>query len=745
MRKNRPELAVLVIIGFVLRIIGTSPGYFAHGDELMYGEAVYMILNKTLGMEPQILGYYPPLVAWIMLIFFVLIFIPLNFITHIPELLASVSLIDYFKSDILGKNWINAMYWGRYTTVIFGTGVIVLTYYLSQKICKQRLAAFLAALFVTVNYRLILNSKIGFLDIYSVFFLLVALLAIINLYQKPTLKKYLTSWISIGSSFLVKYQIYAVPVFLFVHFLISLKSSGRNFKKFTKNFFSKGFLAGGTLILLFVAVSHYYHFQHWEKVRSLYEYQALKYGLGINNLNIFPISYIYHIMLGPLTTITALGGLILSVLQKKYRIGTVVLLLTLASICFIYFYYSTGGSYTRNFLVILPLTLIFSAAFFTLLWEKFVNRQDSKPIKILASIALSVIILFSIKDQLKNTIVATSVLTQPSSRILIEKWINENIPARSTIGVYQGGFSPDENKFNLKTFSGLNEAISFEELKEEGLEYAIVDFYIVNNNLVWWMGQPTDIGLKFWNKPNNLLSQSYSALVIRELLWSHTVQAYLPKWQMPGYNYIVAKTDKPIQREYNLYNKYNFDSGAEGWRKLYYFSETKNLLTQSNEEGSLVILNENISSTDKIRRIYARPGSIRWESPPLRSQGNYTYKVSGKIKNLDALKKDDRNGFLRLDFYPESPEGFESRAITSFVSERVFGKSEWHEVTVEGIAPENAKFFTISFQVDQGKIPFSLDEVEIFESKEKIGDVQKNERYKIFDDDFFNPNDGGFL
>lgn len=738
--KKRPELTILVIIGFTLRIIGTNPGYFAHGDELMYGEAVYMILNKTLGMEPQVLGNYPPLVAWIMLIFFILIFIPITIVTHLSEFLTNLPDVDIF-----GANWNNALHWGRYTTVIFSTGIIVLTFWLSEKIFKNRLVAFLAAFFTTVNYRLILNSKIGFLDIYNVFFLLGALLVIIYLYEKPTFKNYLLSWVMTGFSFLIKYQIYAMFAFGFIHLLLSLKFSGRSLKKFLKNFLSKEFLAGGTITAMIVLVSHYYHFQNWEKVRSLYEYQALKYGLGINNLNIFPISYIFHYMLGPVLTFTALAGLILGITKKKYRIGTTVLALPVAFDCFIYFYYSTGGTYTRNLLAVLPMALILSAVSFSWALEKFVSGQKITKVKIVALLTIIAIILFSVKEQLNNAIVAIQVLSNPSARILVSKWINENIPAGSIIGVYQGGFASDETKFNLKTFSGLNEAISVEELKEEGVKYAVVDFYIVNNNLVWWMGQPTDIGLKFWNKPDNLLSQSFSALAIRELLASHTTQAYLPKWQMPGYNYFVAKIDNQTKREYYLFNKYNFDSGTEGWKKIYYFEEAKNLLTYSSKLSSLIIKNERISSTDKIKRIYARPGAIRWQSPPLPAQSNYAYKITGKIKNLEGVEKSNRNGFLRLDFYLNPSNGFESRTIASFVSKRVFGKSEWHEVTVEGIAPENAKFLTISFQVDQGKTPFYLNEVEIFQSKEEVREVQKNERYTISDDDFFNPNDGGFL
>lgn len=81
MLKQNPILFSIVIIGFLLRIIGTSPGYYAHGYEVMYGQAVLMILNKTIGLEYNNLAY-PPLVAWIMAAIFLFFFVPLSWIGY---------------------------------------------------------------------------------------------------------------------------------------------------------------------------------------------------------------------------------------------------------------------------------------------------------------------------------------------------------------------------------------------------------------------------------------------------------------------------------------------------------------------------------------------------------------------------------------------------------------------------------------------------------------------------------------
>src|SRR3989344_5311938 len=74
---QNPALSLIVLAGFLLRIIGTNPGYYMHGYEVIYGDAVSMILNKTIGLVSNSNLNYPPLVFWIMAVVFLFFFIPL--------------------------------------------------------------------------------------------------------------------------------------------------------------------------------------------------------------------------------------------------------------------------------------------------------------------------------------------------------------------------------------------------------------------------------------------------------------------------------------------------------------------------------------------------------------------------------------------------------------------------------------------------------------------------------------------
>ena len=87
--KKNKILFLLFLLGLTIRLLGTNPGLHAHGDEVMYGQVRNMFLNKTLGMQRQLLGY-PPLVAWIMLVSFIVIFIPVSF------LILFIKKIKYF-------------------------------------------------------------------------------------------------------------------------------------------------------------------------------------------------------------------------------------------------------------------------------------------------------------------------------------------------------------------------------------------------------------------------------------------------------------------------------------------------------------------------------------------------------------------------------------------------------------------------------------------------------------------------
>lgn len=754
---GRPELLLLLVIGGLLRLIGIYPGYYAHGDEVMYGEAVYMLINKTLGMESQFL-WYPPLVAWIMLFFFLFLFIPLTIIGKF--FIGSVdfdNFTKFFNSEVLGQNWISAMYWGRYVTVFFSIGVILLTYLLSYRLFKNRLIAFLSSFFVTVNYRLVLNSHVGFLDIYNVFFLLLSFFAILFLFERQSFKTYLFAWMSVALLFLVKYQIYSLVTIVLVQILISWKN-GKDILEIWKKLFNKYFVTGGVMALVVILFAHFYYFQHWERVVSLNQYQALKYGVGINTLNIFPLSYFYHVGVGPILSVTFLIGLGLGLLKKEYQ-RSWILFPSLLVAGFLYLYFTRGGFYTRNFLAILPLIFIFSSLPFAYLWNKLAGLKLFRNMRFLFLTGLIFLVFLSVKDQINNSITVDKILSRVSNKVAMQSFVDKNLPSDVFFAGHPNSPSPQNNQTKLINLQDSRMFFSLREFLDEGLDYVLVDFDVLGSDFVWWMGVSPDIGVKFWNKPNDLLSQSYTALATRELLWTSTVKAYLPQWQIPGYSYALTKINKQEKlRDLEPVVKYDFNESKEGWQKLYFFPILEDYLkiggTDEDNAGWLMIdkgINLNTLTTKK----YFKPGTIRWQSPVLEAEELHGYQIAGLIKNEENLAQNIRNGFIRLDFYSERKQGTSSayqdkpsqlltdRPIISFVSKRVWGESRWQPVEIQALAPPNAKFMTVSFQSDFPVSNLFLDMIEIKKTKDTLPDEVPH--VTIPDENFFSPNDGGFL
>lgn len=747
-------LLTILLLGFLLRIIGTSPGYYAHGYEVMYGQAVLMILNKTIGLEYNNLAY-PPLVAWIMAVIFLFFFIPLSwigyFISHFPDItdtINQVQLDKIFREEILGKRyWENAMYWGRYITALFGTGSIVLIYKVVMQYFQKRTMALVAALMLAINYRLVLNSHMGFHDIYNVFFILLTLYGICLLVRKPTLFLYIAAAVFASLLFLIKYQPSGFVAFGVAHVIISTEKSQRKLNSFIKYLFNKEVVSATLVALTIILVSHIDYFLRLDEVLSYAPsvvWSANEFGK--NDFYIYPLSYIYHTGLGKALSIFALGGIIIGLISKKYRQQTLII----GSVVFISFYlfayFSIAGYYTYNLLIPIAVLLIFSALFLELTREWLIQKFKANLSKFLITFFYTLVLIFALKDHLVDSLVSTYILSQPSYRIVAQGWLDKNISGPAIFGSYSSNPTPQKDNIKTLYLPPIPEAFGFQEFLQEKLDYALIDFYKIHEKLLWWRLPPPFTPIQFWEKPDNLLSQNYLALATRELLWSNTLQAFLPKWQVLGYNYAAVEI-KPLLNFYDLtfLKKFKFN-GEENWEPLVFLAEDKDKLSWSKEGlkegGSLIIKAEKNPNSRYWKTL---PGSIRWESPAQEVKPDFGYRISGWIRNGNDIEKKFRNGFLRLDFYEGVKDSsIISRPIISFVSSRVYGKSDWQKVEVLAVAPNNANYMRVGFQADDPSSTFYLDDVEIYQTKEKLK-IDGVKHYMIKDEDFFNPSDSSFI
>lgn len=734
-------LSLILILGLALRFIGVYPGLFKEGDELLYGQAVYSITHQTLQMEQSTL-VYPPLTIWIMILLFLVLFIPATILLYFIKVIFSAffyntvlpdftlrSFNSIFTSQIIGVNGINSMYWGRYITAFFGTSAILLSFYLGKLYFKNTKTALIIAFLVAVNYRLVLNSRLGLPDMYNIFFLLISLITAKLLIKKPTFKNYLIAALTAAALFLVKYQFYGFLIFGLAHLIISF-SCKKSWNVKIKKLFSRNFFSALIFSFLLVVISHISYFSSWKEVIALNQYQSLKYGFGLNKLYYYPVFYLYYYGIGVVLSLLGFLGLFYGLYKKEFRESSLLLLPSTIVCIFLYFYFSNGGFFTRNLLPLILVTLVFAALPLNLFIDLTVKKLKIN--SSLLTVLFSAIILIAVSfNQLRDSLISSYYFAQTSPKVEAKNWIEQNVKGQIIFAIHHSDPEPLAKEVKLYYLPDISQQFSFQELLADNINLALVDTTSVQGAFLWWMLLPLNTDNYFWKKPDELLSEGFYALAYRELLWSHLVRQFTTPWQAPGFNYLIVSGELKNQQL-----KFNNKNLAENisWNKL---------TLKSTDQKFLILNEENQPIIKQGQKGTVIPGGLRWQTAAFEIKPNFAYKLSAEILNSAQLDKNKRDGFIRLDFYRDNPLQLltENREI-SFVSERVYGESGWHKVKIEEVAPDDAKFATISFQADNREIDFSLRSPIVLESVNK-GDRQ-NDQQTISNDNLFLPNNGGF-
>lgn len=687
--RNKILLLILVIAAF-LRFTGVYPGYPTHPDEAPYGSAYTMIMKGNL--DPARYDY-PAGIALIHWFVFKFLIIPLNwvifYIEHIGQIvdgglkipLSQVNYDRYFRSAILGRQELNILYWGRYITALFGVGVVFLTYLLSKKLFGS-LVAFSSAFFVAVNFREVLNSHIGLLDIYNAFFLLLSIIAAFKVLETPSRKNYIITGITNALYFSTKFQVFSFAPFLLAHLTLCYQKSKGDIALFIKSLFSFNFAVALAIVPILVAITNTYHLIKFELFIETQKYVVAKYGMGNNVLNMYPIAYLYQIGIGEILSVLFLLGVILGLV--KYTFKTVFLLSVVVPFLFVFLYYSRGGFYTRNFVTIIPILLIFtgiSIGFFCEIISRVIKiKKISYVIYLLLVIAIS-------WSNIEKSLVIVKEYSKPWNINVLSSWLVKNIPAGSTISAHSNVPLPIDDVKRL-TYEP-NIFFSIDEFKEEGTpDYAIADFAWATNGFYWWMGggNPKEDLLHYWKKPLDILEYSYPAIALRELE-PFMVYSVFNSWQAPDTEFYVAKIPKYTVGGKNKAVSYSFDKDTAGWMKAGKFWTTEDNLRW--EKGNLIIEEKPIRLT-----------SLRWQSPIIEISDWPGYIIEFKTITESGLPQ-IRAGYLFTNFYKSLDDAKNSKnRVGVRVSSRTNISGKWLDKSLIGNIPGDSKYMTIGFYSD---------------------------------------------
>jgi len=673
------KLAVLAIfvIGFLLRFVGTNPGYNRfHSDEgITYSAAVSMIKNGNL--DP--LRYdYPALTPLVNYVFFKFLFVPLGwlgyYLTHITDVLdglLKISLPDeekrrIFQLYILGEREVKALIWGRYVTALISSGSLILTYLLAQKLFGKLVGIF-ALLFLALNFRATLNAHIGLPDTYNAFFVLLSLLASFNLWQKRRLVDYLISGLCIGLSVSVKYQFFIFTPFLLAHFFGS--SSTPMLKKL---FDHKLFTAFLTSLIVFLIINPYF-FINFESTLEWTKSVSLKYSMGRNDFNFFPLTYFFHVDFGPILSIFVLLGMISACLKKPKEV--VFVFVYLGIFLFVTLYYSVAGFYVRNFVSITPILMIFAGIFVKTLYDFCIRYLSVQKSAVIVTLILLVAVFHTGRNAMINSV------------YYIQDWNYETIVKKARLFLKNGDkiashpFDPLPEDLRLVRGNfGTETSYSIAEFLKDGDTFALINMDWAGNQFYGWMVR--SFHRSFWNKPVEKMRETYWGLTIEEML-KYTVAYASKPWQAPDANLYLIKI--PDFKKFLFESEVNFGlDKADDW-KLIHQSDLNNpsvaKVSVCNYKNCLCF--SGLSGDFDIGY---------FESPSVSINGGYIYRLSGKVNGVVAGAKSDKNVFLRMNMLDSN-----NHTIFTSVSDRFDGLSS-QTLTAYAWADESVSSLKVGFQ-----------------------------------------------
>lgn len=732
---QRVLLVGIFLLAVFLRFIGTNPGFPPiHEDEgITHSQGIAMILEHSL--DPKY-GYglpynYPIIVPLINAISYLLFFIPLwvlgYLLFHFTDIVSLVlnghftQLGGIFEQNILGLGRLNVVFWGRYVTALFGVGVVWMSFLVGKKLFRSNFIGLVASLFVAINYRQVLNSHFGLPDIYNAFFLLVALYRIIKLWEKSVAKNYLLTGISIALYFSTKFQFFALPPLLFVLIFLSLRKGSLDQR--IKIFFQKNFFLMIIVMILTALILNVFHIINWRETLEQVGYSVLKYRYGRLQIDFYSISYLYHIGLGPIMSWSLVIGVVLGLIFRSKE--TLFLLAAAIPFLVMMVYFTGGGFYTRNFITIIPILLIFSALGVFNIWT-FIQSYSKKGGVVVCIFILS---LLSI-ESLNNSFVVPLEYFQQWNYKLTQQWLGQNLNQGSIV-VAHARF-PLSKKVNLMEAKKADDYF-LAEMQDKGVNFAIINLNSFQDNFFWWMLGDSKETLKFWQKPTIILNNTPLAKMILELK-KYVVFEALNPWQAPDENFLVVKV--PSTKEFKLGKiiyQNNFDDNNDwmavndGFGDLSNFSWDNNV--GSNHQGSL-----KISPSGKGKY------SQRFTSKTVPIKSDYLYKIKGSILSSGMNGSVERDGFMGVDFLSE-----EKKILDVTLSGRGISVGNWEQKEIVALAPDDAKFLQLIFQTVSSTTTLWFDDVEVWESsssvpQERMGYIDSH--FKPEEHLFLNSNGG---
>lgn len=714
MRIIKKNWVILVILfaALLIRLVGIKPGFpTIHPDEeaATYGTALEMVFNGDL--NPRRVDY-PAGVPLIHYFLYRIFFIPVSLIRVFISQPAQLFKIKDFRELIFGAHNVNAYYWSRYISALFGAGAVWLTYLVGKRMFGKK-AGLLAAFLVAFNYRHALSSHLALTDIYNSFFTLLSFYATLLLGEKDSRRRYLLAGLCCGLCFSVKYQFFHFFPFILVHIYWALK------RKNLKLIWRKELLGAIIICIAVFIIINPYFFVNINKTIEVIKWVGMRYGMGKKQFLFYPLFFLYHWGISPLISLMVLFGV--SIGLFLYPFYSFLLLSFIIPLFTTLIWYSSGGVYARNFTPVIPFLLSFTALGLVKIWDIF-NRFVHSP-KINSAIFL-LLILFLNYLPVRNSVMMSLYYSRPWNSERLEKWILNFLPGKINLRSYPTYISGDvqaylkKSEVNYLDWNYSQGPNNLAEFQKEGTDFAILGRGVQPVTYWWYLWKDYRQFLKYKDIPFDYIESSFYGLTYKELR-DFTVAEFYKPWQAFDYSYLVFKIP-PLPR--NLGKKiasFSFDSFSNQWqvRGTFGFTPPEMRWTTSqgrNKPGALVISKGGGET------------SARLSSEVIKVKPNQVYTVRGWIINEteNNLNQDKIDGFLRLDVYWDNQLlNFDRLGNRVAVSCRAPVNNQWNLVQVSiKTSSEKDQFLSVSFQVKENDRRYYsfVDDIEVFEGDSDI-------------------------
>ncbi len=432
------EISALLLVfalALALRLWGIGWGlpYLYHPDEFQV-VAPYLRMVKTGDLNPHWF-IYPSLPLYINGAVYGLYFLlklALGRFHGVEDITIPHVLI--MGSGIIGDPKI---FWiGRMVSILFGLGAVYLSYRCAKLVSGKAWPGLLAALFTAVSNANVIQSRLVLPNIFVAFFAILTVWFSLQIFKRGRTIDYVLAGLAIGLTAASKYNGGLVALVPAAAHLI------RTCLKGWKD--GRIYLAAVVAVLAFLLTNPYAVLDFPSFSRDLIEAKNNYAGgwPGFSSVSIlWYLSYLWRFE--PISSLAALGGIAWAAWRRQ-KDALIAGLFPLAYFLFI----SAFRYYNEHTLLhLLPTAHVMAGVFFGWLLETGKARLPSR--NLLVTAGLGLLIAAACLIPLKRTIDTQARVLQVDGRETSRVWIDENIPAGTTIAIESYSPYVDPQKYRV--------------------------------------------------------------------------------------------------------------------------------------------------------------------------------------------------------------------------------------------------------------------------------------------------------